>query len=287
MIEIEKLSVFNIDIFREFYDKKYNSLTADKSFFEYYDSEVFIIKYYLRKQVHLFKYNNKYIGYIWNEYPIPKKRKCDIFALYINNQYSNLFDISVFSKIGISRFKLSTISTSSVEDVLKKLNCNYEHTTYVMKIECNNEAFSPNYSNNISFKIFERDKDEQLRCTIQNAIFNKAGRIPLTPVDIIYEENEEYYINDFSIFIKYKNNYIGYGQIIKNGGVYTIVNLGIIPSYRGLGFGNDIIKHLIYVCITNKIKEIYIKVDKDNCEAYNLYRKLGFVLEKSYSFWSL
>ncbi len=287
MINIEKLSVFNIDIFREFYNTEYNSLNTDKSFFEYYDNETFMVKYYLRKQVHLFKYDNKYIGYIWHEYPIGKKEKCDIFALYFEKKYLNLLDISVFNNIGISSFKCSIIDKSSIEYIIKKLNCNYENTTYVMKLKCSSKVFSPEYNNDVSFKIFERSKDEELRCTIQNSIFNKIGRIPLTIEDIFYEEKEEYYINDFSIFIKYKDNYIGYGQIILSGEIYTIVNLGIIPQYRGLGFGNDIIKYLIYLCTANNISEIYIKVDKENTAAYNLYSKSGFIIEKSYTSWYL
>ncbi|POO85827.1 GNAT family N-acetyltransferase, partial [Clostridium sp. 3-3] len=62
MITIEKLSLFNIENFRKLYNSKYRSYICDRDFFTIYDEESFVVKYLLRKQVKIFKYNNKHIG---------------------------------------------------------------------------------------------------------------------------------------------------------------------------------------------------------------------------------
>ena len=40
-------------------------------------------------------------------------------------------------------------------------------------------------------------------------------------------------------------NYIGYGQIINNRNMYTIVNFGIIDGLRGLGLGKLLLYEIV------------------------------------------
>jgi hypothetical protein len=62
MVFLEKLSLFNIKHFRKLYNKNENAYICDKSFFDIYDEESFIIKYIIRKQIKLFKVKKKYVG---------------------------------------------------------------------------------------------------------------------------------------------------------------------------------------------------------------------------------
>ena len=129
----------------------------------------------------------------------------------------------------------------------------------------------------VIFKHFKEGEDEELRCKIQNSVFYDENRVSLSISDISDEEYEDYYINDFGVFIcKNDGQAIGYGQVILNNSDYTIVNLGILKEFRYLGYGELLIKYLIELCYKNSIKNIYIKVERENLSALSLYKKIGF-----------
>ncbi|WP_243156059.1 GNAT family N-acetyltransferase [Clostridium sp. C2-6-12] len=129
----------------------------------------------------------------------------------------------------------------------------------------------------ITFRHFVEGEDEELRCNIQNSVFYDENRIPLSASDITDEEDEDYYINNFGVFLcKNDGQAIGYGQVIYSNGAYTIVNLGILKAYRQKGYGEMLLKYLIKLCYNNSIKSIYIKVERENISALSLYKKIGF-----------
>lgn len=285
MIETEKLSLFNIDIFRQLYNDKYNSLLCDKGFFDYYDNESFMVKFYLRRQVHLFKCEGNYCGYLWHDYPIGKDTKCSLFAFYMNEDYAKYIDISLFNNMNIYKFKFDAVMGGTADLILRNLNCKCDSQTIIMKLTEQHGIYELN--NNLIYEKFEHGLHEKLRCNIQNAVFDRIGRIPVTIDDILFEESEEYYLEDYSIFIKSNEDYLGYGQVINSNDRYTLVNIGILPQYRGMGYGSELVKYLINLCKVNKIHDIYIKVDSSNIGAYKLYHKLGFRKQAKYCFYSM
>ncbi|SHE92456.1 GNAT family N-acetyltransferase [Clostridium fallax] len=128
----------------------------------------------------------------------------------------------------------------------------------------------------LDISTFVKGKDETLRCDLQNEIFNDPSRIPLNKEDIILDQKQDYYLKDFSIFLKYKGKPIGYGQIIKFHNSYMIVNLGVLDMYRGKGLGKYLIERLLYLAKEKNITKIFIRVDIENNIALNLYNNLGF-----------
>jgi len=285
MVELEKLSLFNLDIFRELYMGKDNSYVCDRTFFEAYDSEPFIIKFVLRKQVRLFKFNEKYIGYIWHEYPSSKSSSCIIYSIYIEDEYLRYIDFECLKRLNINSFKIDIKDNPKNIALIKKLNFKLISETLLMRLDACDLMI--NINNNLIFEHFKKNKHENLRCDIQNLIFDNKDRIPLSITDIFTEEDENYYLDDFSVFIAIDSyTPIGYGQVILNRGKYTIVNLGIIDKYRGRGYGEELLKYLLKLCIDRKIYDLYIRVDKRNTPALKLYTKLGFEAYNSYSVWT-
>ena len=134
MVEVEKLSIFNIDIFRELYDGKDNSYICDKTFFEAYDNEPFIVKFILRKQVKLFKLNEKYIGYIWHEYPASKNLPCNIYSLYVKEEYIDCIKPEFLDSLNIDSFKIDIRDNPKNLELIKKLNFTLLSETLLMKI---------------------------------------------------------------------------------------------------------------------------------------------------------
>ena len=105
-------------------------------------------------------------------------------------------------------------------------------------------------------------KDEELRCKLQNSIFSASTRIPLEVEDIENDIEQDYYIEDLSLFIKINNIAIGYGQIIYNRDMYTVVNFGILKEFRNYGFGKILLNHLIETAKNMNIYDLYIRVEE-------------------------
>lgn len=284
MVFMKKLSIFNINYFKKLYNKSENAYICDKSFFEIYNEESFFIKYIIRKQIKLFKVKNEYVGYIWYEYPSDEGFS-NIYAIYLKDEYIELLNSQILSLSKVSTFRFDMLANSKTSAIMKKLNFNVNSKNILMKMHTTTYNNNVN-ENKIIFKHFKEGKDEGLRCEIQNSVFHEKNRIPLSVGDIRVEEDEEYYLKDFSVFICKENGQaIGYGQIICNNGLYTIVNLGIIDEYRKQGYGEILVKYLIGLCYNQSIQNIYIRVDKSNNKALSLYNKIGFKEYESFITW--
>ncbi|AQR95735.1 MULTISPECIES: GNAT family N-acetyltransferase [Clostridium] len=283
MVLLEKLSLFNMEHFRKLYNKNEDAYTCNKSFFEIYDEEHFLIKYLIRKQIKLFKVNKEYIGYIWYEYP-SQSGLSNIYAIYLKEEYMDMINTRMLSFFKRTTFRYDMIASSRNSNIMKKLNFNVNSKNILMKIKTTN--FINVIKDCIKFRHFKEGQDEELRCEVQNSVFNDKNRIPLTIEDVRREEAEEYYINNFGVFI-YNNQgqVVGYGQVIYNKGLYTIVNLGILKEHRRHGYGEVLLRYLINICKQNSINDVYIRVDKDNLKAIALYTKVGFKEYQSFVSW--
>ena len=98
MFIIEKLSLKNLKYFKILQEEANDKYINNKDFFELYNEQSFIAKYMKRREIRLFKYDNKYIGYLWIQYPITEVIK--ILSLYASEAYINLI-----SKELINMFK--------------------------------------------------------------------------------------------------------------------------------------------------------------------------------------
>lgn len=185
----------------------------------------------------------------------------------------NIKKISFFY---INYSKVHRLSNSKAYYIIKKLKTKVTKKEILMDMKTTTFYKQANASD-IIFKHFKEGEDEELRCKIQNSVFYDKNRIPLNINDISDEEYEDYYIAGFGVFIcKNDGQAIGYGQIILSGGEHTIVNLGILEPYRHNGYGELLVKYLINLCYKNSIKDVYIRVERNNISALSLYKKIGF-----------
>ena len=287
MLSLEKLSNSNLDRFKKLSAEKLNFKTYDKDFFKYYESESFFSKILLKKFVKLFVHDEKVIGYIW--YNVPFENPIKVWSLYVKPSYLELVDKDILQEFDNDMLIYEESNNEAINSVLCKLGfCKYKET-FLMKLVLFNKEKN-NYESllkkitedkdvieyncgknlmipNIYFKKFKIDKDEKLRCDIQNDI------------------KQEYHIEDLSIFLMMNNSAIGYGQVIYSRGRYTVVNFGIVSAFRGKGFGELLLKQIINECIDRNILDLYIRVDENNTKAINLYNKCGFKYEYSINNW--
>ena len=115
-----------------------------------------------------------------------------------------------------------------------------------------------------------------LRCEVQNDIFENGNRIPIAVEDIENDIKQDYYLEDFAIFMRINDSVVGYGQIIYSRKKYTIVNFGIIEGFRGYGLGKLLLDHLINKAQNKDIQELVLRVDNKNKTAQSLYNWIGF-----------
>jgi len=71
--------------------------------------------------------------------------------------------------------------------------------------------------------------------------------------------------------------YVGTVQgIMDHGPIGAIQNVGVIPSYRGLGLGRALVRRALSGFIQAGLRRAYLEVTAENAAAVQLYRDVGF-----------
>lgn len=71
-------------------------------------------------------------------------------------------------------------------------------------------------------------------------------------------------------------------RVVAYGGMWVmldeahITNIAVHPEFRGMGFGNEIMKDIINCAINSGVKDMTLEVRASNIAAINLYNKFGF-----------
>lgn len=282
MISLQKLTSQNMDGFKIIYMKSRIYENYDRDFFKLYNEQNFVVKFLFKKFLRLFVDNDEIIGFMWYETPIDLNIR--VWALYIEDKYINMLNEVVLRSFNNSVLSYESIDNNRNICTLNSLGFRRVRPTVFMKLEignynkllCGENKDIINAKEVIRFRSFRMGEDEELRCKIQNNIFTEGNRVPLTIEDVYNDLNQDYYINDLAIFININNVTIGYGQIIFNRDMYTVVNFGIIDSYRGKGYGKLLLNKLINISNRRGIKLLHIRVDENNINARKLYELAGF-----------
>ena len=295
MVLLERLSSNNFENFKNLNLERFSKENYDKNFFEYYENEKF-----LKKFVKLFIYRKEVIGYIW--YEIPVEMPVRVWSLYIKPEYIDLLSPEILKSFNNTILSYETCNDEDTNRMLINLGFKKVKPSLLMNIELSNynkaaqvallknslehnsnvinslnNLYNGNIRNiNITTEKVLLDRDEELRCKIQNSVFSATTRIPLEVEDIQNDIEQDYYMEDLSLFIKLNNIAIGYGQIIFNRDMYTVVNFGILKEFRGYGFGKILLNELINAAKKMQINELFIRVEENNYSALKLYNWIGF-----------
>lgn len=265
--------------------REFNELNKD--FFDEYKSSKFLEQIFLKRSVRAVFKDDILVGFLWYEKNSEDIYNINSFFIDPNSVNEDLLE-SLFSKFkkGTS-FSYDCINNGNNYIILDKLGFELENRTLELSMELNGYFNIDELDCGLSFEILKEGKQEILRCELQNEIFKNDNRIPLTIDDIFYDETQSYYIKSGGMLLKYNNFYIGYGQVIMDENCPTIVNFGILPSYRGLGYSKIFIKRLLNFCFDKGFFKIKIKVSFDNTKAINLYKSIGFNITRDIGTWIL
>ncbi|HEY5563337.1 MAG TPA: GNAT family N-acetyltransferase [Clostridiaceae bacterium] len=272
----------NIQIIKEFNTGRTNFNPMNKDLFSIYNDYNFIKKIILRKQVSLLLYGNIPIGYIWSERISRKEYKINsMYVSSLNPEEGYRYLLNSFKYLNKINYNCELNNYNYT--ILKNLNFKRLDGTLRMCLDI--DEVIPYTIDRANIEPFEKNKDQELRCSIQNSIFHNMDRTPLSVEDIISDLIQDYYIEAGGLFIKNGQEYVGYGQLIKDEEVALIVNFGIIDKFRKNGFGKMLLYNLIKTAKQLGYTKVFIKLNSNNTPAYNLYKSVGFKISKqNYNF---
>lgn len=76
--------------------------------------------------------------------------------------------------------------------------------------------------------------------------------------------------------------YVGTVQGVRDhGAIGAIQNVGVIPSYRGLGLGRALVRRALAGFYQAGLHRAYLEVTAENAAAVRLYREVGFKRAKT------
>ena len=253
--------------------KEFNELNED--FFEEYNSMGYTFQLFLLKKIKLLEFNSDLVGFLWiNTWNRYNTSINAISVLDTVDMYHG-FKTLVSAIKGKSDLNYSCMKNEYNFGILSRCGFKKKDGTLEL-IKRLDEYGSIVYDEHISFEVVKRGLLEEIRCKLQNEIFKDANRVPLAMEDIYFDEAQNYYLEAGSILIKYKDTYIGYGQIIIEFNSATIVNFGILQRYRNRGFGKQLLANLLGIVKACNYNIAFIKVKSYNDGALNLYKSSGF-----------
>lgn len=275
-INLSKQNMDNLEILSAF-NSNFNELNED--FLEFYLKCNFPQQVIARRKVKLLKNQEDYVGYIWFEHE--NKKNCIIKSM-ISKELNNIDDYKMLlSNIkGKSTIQYTCKSNETNSKIMDELG--FFKNSGLLEMSLSNFNFDRDSYNeilnkqNINFRTFVKGRNENLRCTIQNQVFEDEDRSPLRVHDIYFDECQNYYLDFGGIFIYKGSKCAGYGQIILEKEYPYIVNVGVISEFRGLGYGKILMFKLLDLLSENKYNEVRLKVKENNYKALNLYKGLGF-----------
>ncbi|MBC8059932.1 MAG: GNAT family N-acetyltransferase [Clostridiaceae bacterium] len=261
--------------------KEFNEL--NENFMDDYNSLGYAFQIFLLKKIKILKCGSDLAGFLWvnslNKYNTTINAISVIDSV---NMYQG-FNILISLIKGNSSLNYSCMKNDFNFGILSESGFKKKDGTLELSkhlVNYNNII----YDENISFHVVEKGPLEKIRCELQNEIFKDVNRVPLKMEDIYFDELQNYYLKPGSILMRYKNNYIGYGQVIIEFNNATIVNFGILKKYRNRGFGKELLFHLLNIILIYNYNFAFIKVKSYNDGALNLYKSCGFkILSESYN----
>lgn len=158
--------------------------------------------------------------------------------------------------------------SSSGLEFIKFAGADYSFSEYGMKLE-NNNAIEVKASINLK-KALNLDGKEISR---QNSIYFSSQ----VEKEVFPEEEEKY--NSITYMIELNDRTIGKIRTDLDGNSAFIYGFGILPEYRGLGYGREALKSVLAMLKKQNINIVSLEVAAENSRALKLYKSCGFMEE--------
>ncbi|OLN31160.1 GNAT family N-acetyltransferase [Desulfosporosinus metallidurans] len=209
-------------------------------------------------------------------YTLPKYRRNGYFKALLAKAVEELRKFNIPEIL----FVCETQSNSG-KQVINALKAEYEHTEYSMRLDQGGSE-NRNGSAYVYRLLLLRPELEDLEKVIETSIrtFDEPYEDAKSRIENCFEsETREQYLAVLN------NVPIGLGSTNQDDEVGSIFGFGIVPEYRGKGYGEELL-HLIVDRLWQKGKtEITLDVNSDNAQALALYQKFGFKIVVAYEYY--
>lgn len=146
----------------------------------------------------------------------------------------------------------------------------------------NSDAYEVSRQNAIYFGDTEPHKDSDFDLCDSNTFSEKC----ISKDDLLLPEEEEK--RGMTIYLAlHDNQIIGKVHLETNTTVGGIYGLGVLPEYRGKGFGRAILLRGIEKLKEGNVQNIMLQVTTENATALNLYKSCGFVETSTMDYFEL
>lgn len=162
--------------------------------------------------------------------------------------------------------------SNSGQKFIKETGAQYRHSEYEMYLKKDNLGLlQSEFDASIFRKATNADATEIAR---QNTIYFN-GEFDAEQDMILPEEEEK---RGMTIYLaEVDQNIVGKVHIQLHSGTGGIYGLGVLPEYRGKGYGRSILMMAIEKLKEANASEIMLQVAAENSNALNLYKSCGFM----------
>lgn len=263
-------------------DEEFNSF--NENFKHEYGRASFLDKLSLKKELHFIVDDNKEIsGYVWVN--TDKNAGTKIKSMYLDEFSSENEEVlrGFFEKF--SKIEYVTATSAKCNSFIKNMGFKQDTSIVDMEIDLSKLDIQDEAVDGFDIRLFKARSDEWIRAEIQNAIFYKKNRTPLTVSDVELDMFQEYYLHNGSYFLTERGKVIGYGQLILMDEDLYLVNFGILYGYRNKGLGKYFLNFFLKKGKEMGFDVMKIKVFEENRVALKLYSGAGFVERNEAIYW--
>lgn len=162
--------------------------------------------------------------------------------------------------------------STSGQRFLEKLGAKHKFSEFEMYLH--DEYNSINNNKQTSIILRKATNTDAFEIARQDAIYF-GNDFDVENENIILPEDEE--MRGMTIYLAEKNNkIIGKVNLQLSHELGAIYGLGVLPEYRGQGFGRAVLSSAIEKLKDVNVSEIMLQVEAENATALNLYKSCGF-----------
>jgi ribosomal protein S18 acetylase RimI-like enzyme len=158
-------------------------------------------------------------------------------------------------------------NSSSGNGFIRSLKAEKDHSEYDMHLDKN--AVIKSQGLNIALRL--ATPKDAAEIAMQDSIYFGS---PINEDDDYISEN----IANHSTYVALiENKIIGKIRLDEKGKSGGIYGFGVLPEYRGKGYGRDILNLAVKNLRDRNLDDIFLQVETENAKALNLYKSCGFV----------
>lgn len=216
---------------------------------------------------------------------IPTQQEAEISAFTLPKYRCNGYFKALLSKAveELRKFDIQDIlfvcerQSISGKGVTTAFNANYEYTEYSMRFNKDRYVDRGAYRLLLlgpHFKEIDKIIDTSMK-TFNDSYEDSKSRIE----NFFESETREQYLAGLN------DEIIGLGSINQERDEASICGFGIVPEFRGKGYGKELLHLLIDRLWQTGKTEIMLDVNSENAHALELYKKSGFHIEVAFEYY--